>query len=235
MEWQTKMQDLHARATAMHETRELVLVHTRKLGQLAAKSIRSVHRHQFDQAFSLLAEATAAAREARNLLKAFPELNPAYLHDTEKELVEAAVVIAIVQDLPFPSPDELGAQVMSYLHGLGEAASEVRRFALDEMRAGRIGEATRILECMEAIYEELITFDFSDSLTNGLRRTCDALRAVIERTRSDLTMTASQHELVNALREARYGTQTKSDPDTYLRTNSAAAVIPESQEGISTV
>ncbi|MES4791811.1 MAG: hypothetical protein C4321_01440, partial [Chloroflexota bacterium] len=80
-----------------------------------------------------------------------------------------------------------------------ESVREVRRFALDEMRAGRIAEAEKILLGMEAIYEELITFDYSDSLTNGLRRTTDALRAVVERTRSDLTITASQNALVAAL------------------------------------
>ncbi len=179
--------------------REAVLVQCRKLGQLAAKSIRHVHRHQFDEAEALLAEAKLVAVQARNLLKPHPELNPAYLHDTEKEMVEAAVVLAIVRGKPYPTVDDLGAQVMSYLNGMGEAASEVRRFALDEMRRGNIAEATLILKQMEIIYDDLITFDYADSMTGGLRRTCDALRAVIERTRSDLTATASQQELVREL------------------------------------
>jgi translin len=187
----------------MHEAREAALGHCRKLGQLAARSIRHVHRHQFDEAERLLEEAKAAANLAREALRPFPELNPAYLHDSEKEMVEAAAVLAIVHGRPYPSADELGAQVMSYLNGMGEAASEVRRFALDEMRHGRIENAERILGHMENIYEELITFDFSDAMTGGLRRTCDALRAVVERTRSDLTTTASQQELVRELRAAR--------------------------------
>ncbi len=187
----------------MHEAREAVLTQTRKLGQLAAKSIRHVHRHQFEEAERLLEEAKTVAAAAREILRPFPELNPSYLHDTEKEMVEAAAVLAIVHNRPYPSPKELGAQVMSYLNGMGEAASEVRRFALDEMRAGRVEEAERILKQMETIYEDLITFDYADSLTSGLRRTCDALRAVIERTRSDLTATTSQHELIKELRAVR--------------------------------
>ncbi len=188
---------------ASHETRERVLVSTRKLGQLAAKSIRHVHRRDWPEAERLLGEAKAAAAQARALLAPHPELNPAYLHDTEKEMVEAAIVLALVRNEEIPTKDELGCGATAYLHGVGEAASEVRRFALDEMRAGRIEEAERILGEMEAIYEELITFDFPDSLTNGLRRTCDALRAVVERTRTDLTATASQHALIEALRAAR--------------------------------
>ena len=187
----------------MHEAREAVLVQCRKLGQLAAKSIRHVHRHQFVEAEQLLEEAKVVANQAREILKPHPELNPAYLHDTEKEMVEAAAVLAIVQGQPYPSAKDLGAQIMSYLNGMGEAASEVRRFALDEMRRGNIEEASVILRQMETIYDDLITFDYADSMTGGLRRTCDALRAVIERTRSDLTATTSQQELVKELQAMR--------------------------------
>ena len=201
--WDAIVGDLRDRAQGMHEAREAVLVQCRKLGQLAAKSIRHVHRHQFDEAEALLAEAKQVAAFARALLKPHPELNPAYLHDTEKEMVEAAAVLSIVLGRPYPTVDDLGAQVMSYLNGMGEAASEVRRFALDEMRRGHIDEASKILKQMETIYDDLITFDYADSMTGGLRRTCDALRAVIERTRSDLTATASQQELVRELQAMR--------------------------------
>ncbi len=201
--WDDIVGELKARAQGMHDAREAALVHCRKLVQLSAKSIRHVHRHQFDEAEVLLQEAKDVAAEARAILAPFPELNPAYLHDSEKEMVEAAAVLAIVHDRPYPSADDLGAQVMSYLNGMGEAASEVRRFALDEMRRGHIVEAERILRQMETIYEDLITFDFADSMTGGLRRTCDALRAVIERTRSDLTATSSQQDLVNELQALR--------------------------------
>jgi translin len=201
--WDSIVGDLRERAQAMHEAREAALQQCRKLGQLAAKSIRHVHRRQFEEAERLLDEAKGVAAQARDILRPFPELNPAYLHDSEKEMVEAAAVLAIVHDRPFPSAQDLGAQVMSYLNGMGEAASEVRRFALDEMRYGHIEEATRILGQMETIYEDLITFDYADSMTGGLRRTCDALRAVIERTRSDLTATVTQQELVKELRAVR--------------------------------
>ena len=201
--WEQIVVSLRERAQGMHEARESALGHCRKLGQLAARSIRHVHRRQFEEAERLLEEAKATAQLARDALRPFPELNPAYLHDSEKEMVEAAAVLAIVQDRPYPSAEELGAQVMSYLNGMGEAASEVRRYALDEMRHGRMDKAEAILKQMETIYEDLITFDYADSMTGGLRRTCDALRAVVERTRSDLTATASQQELVRELKATR--------------------------------
>lgn len=187
----------------MHEAREAALKHCRTLIQISAKSIRHVHRHQFAEAETLLAEAKSIAAQARAVLAPFPELNHAYLHDSEKEMVEAAAVLAIVRGEPYPSAEDLGAQVMSYLNGMGEAASEVRRFALDAMRHGDLEVAEAILAQMETIYEDLITFDYADSMTGGLRRTCDSLRAVVERTRSDLTLTASQHELVRELQLTR--------------------------------
>jgi translin len=201
--WETIATAARERAQAMHEARESALVECRKLGQLSARCIRHVHRRQFAEAEAMLAEAMASAERARETLSRQRELNPAYLHDSEKEMVEAAAVLAIVQGRPLPDPHAIGAQLMSYLNGMGEAASEVRRYALDAMRAGDMATAERILHAMEAIYEELITFDYADSLTNGLRRTCDSLRAVVERTRSDLTLTAVQRELTEALREAR--------------------------------
>ena len=188
----------------MHDAREAGLASCRVLIQTSARCIRHIHRHQFEEAERLLGEAKDIARRAQELLRPHPELYHAgYLHDAEKEMVEASAVLAIVQQAPYPTADELGVGIMSYLNGMGEAASECRRFALDEMRKGRLGEAERILEHMETVYDDLITFDYADSMTGGLRRTCDALRPVIERTRSDLTATASQQELIRELRATR--------------------------------
>ncbi|MDX2064224.1 MAG: hypothetical protein SFX74_00630 [Fimbriimonadaceae bacterium] len=198
--WDEIMIATRERVQSMHEAREQALGHARKLGQLAAKCIRHVHRHQFAEAEALLAEARAVAALGRAALAPFPELPGAYLHDAEKEMVEAAAVLAMVRDEPYPTPESLGAPIMSYLNGMGEAASEVRRYALDLMRAGDLAEAERILQRMEMIYEDLITFDYSDAMTGGLRRTCDALRAVVERTRSDLTLTTTQRALTEELR-----------------------------------
>jgi translin len=188
---------------AMHQTRERALASTRLLIQTCSKCIRHVHRHQFDEASRLLGEAQGIAEKAREDLRPHPELFYAgYLQDAEKEMVEAAALLAMVHDRPSPTPESLGVGPVSYLNGMGEAASEARRYVLDEMRKGRYDSAERLLAAMETIYDDLITFDYPDSLTGGLRRTCDALRAVIERTRSDLTLTACQQELLQALREA---------------------------------
>ncbi|MEJ5169560.1 MAG: hypothetical protein WHU10_01090 [Fimbriimonadales bacterium] len=202
--WEAIARDLRSSAERMHEAREVGLAKCRTLIQTSAKCIRHVHRHQFQEAERLLEEAKLIAAEARAALEPFPSvLHAGFLHDAEKEMVEAACVLAMVQGRRLPDPEDLGAMAMSYLNGVGEAASECRRFALDEMRRGRLDVAEGLLAAMEAVYDELISFDFPDSMTGGLRRTCDALRAVVERTRSDLTATASQQELIRELRETQ--------------------------------
>ena len=185
----------------IHRAREDALGRSRMLIQTSSKCIRHVHRHQFEEAVDLLAKARQLAYDARAAFAATPEiLYAGYLQDAEKEMVEAAAVVAMAQSQPLPDRESLGVQTASYLNGMGEAASEMRRFVLDEMRHGRLTSAARILGEMESIYDDLITFDYPDGATGGLRRTCDALRAVIERTRSDLTMTTVQQTLLDALR-----------------------------------
>ena len=42
-------------------------------------------------------------------------------------------------------------------------------------------------DVMDDVYAVLVTVDYPDAVTGGLRRTTDALRAVLERTRGDVT------------------------------------------------
>ena len=202
--WPQIVDDLRADAQRMHEAREGALSKCRLLIQTSSKCIRCIHRNQIPEARTMLQEAREVAEAARASVRAFPELYYAgYLQDAEKELVEAATVLAMIAEEPFPNPKDLGVGVVSFLHGIGEAASEVRRYALDELRKGNAEKAEAILRKMETIYDDLITFDFPDGMTGGLRRTTDALRAVIERTRSDLTATAVQHRLIAELQKTR--------------------------------
>lgn len=87
----------------------------------------------------------------------------------------------------------------AWLNGLAEAASELRRSVLDRLRTGETDDAERLLVAMDDVYELVVGVDFPDAVTGGLRRTADALRAVLERTRSDLTTTTMQLRLQQAL------------------------------------
>lgn len=133
-------------------------------------------------------------------MRPFPRIAYAgFLHDAEKEYAEAVLTAALVDGSPLPGHQALGIEPPAWLNGLAEAASELRRHLLDRLRAGEIAVAEDLLSAMEDVYEQLVGVDFPDAVTGGLRRTADALRAVLERTRSDLTTTVLQVRLQGAL------------------------------------
>jgi len=195
---------LRGRMEATNQAREEALRECREVIRISSRAIRSVHRLEFREAEALLREAREKVEGVRQILAGHPALfHAGYVHDSQKEYVEAEAVCAIVRGLPLPDPDALGVEPAAYLNGLAEAGSECRRFVLDRLRAGEMEGADRVLQVMDDIYYEIITFDFPDAITGGLRRTTDAFRAVLERTRGDLTLTFQQRALQHALESVR--------------------------------
>ena len=153
----------------------------------------------------LAAEHIAAAREIVAAIRAdlapFPDLYQAgYTQDALKEFAEANIVYALVGDEPIPEPEAIGVEYAAYLNGLGEAAGELRRRCLDIIRHAHSDEAERLLAAMDDIYSLLVTVDYPDAITGGLRRTTDMVRGVTERTRGDITTSLRQYQLQEALR-----------------------------------
>ena len=175
---------------------------SRQLTRFCANAIRAAHRTDWDRAHSLLVEARTAARELVRDLAEYPDLYYAgYTQDAMKEWVEAECTCALIADRPLPVPGELEVEQAAYLNGLAEAASEMRRHVLDLMREDRLDRAEEILQSMDEIYGLLVTVDFPDAVTGGLRRRIDSLRGVLQRTRGDLTMAVRQQRLRWALHE----------------------------------
>jgi len=162
-----------------------------------------VHRLEDQRAAELIAESEAAIRRAQAAVGPFPMVAHAgFLHDAEKEYAEAVLTRALVRGSQLPGPAEVGVGEPAWLNGLAEAASELRRYLLDRLRHDQISEAERLLGAMEDVYEAVVTVDFPDAVTGGLRRTADSLRAVLERTRSDVTTTIVQLRLRSALEQS---------------------------------
>lgn len=70
------------------------------------------------------------------------------------------------------------------------------------VRAGHIAKAEQTLEAMSQVMDLLASLDYPDAMTGGLRRTTDVARALIERSRADLTNTVVQERLIDELRKA---------------------------------
>ncbi len=188
--------------------RDDMLVRSRSLIRDCAHSIRAMHRHELEEAERMLAAARQDAQAMVEPLAGYPDLHHGgSTQDALKELVEAHLLYTFITGGPLVTPEELGVTGATYLKGLTEAATEMRRFALDLMRQDRVGEAATYLERMDEIYSLLVTVDFPDAITKGLRRQTDVLRGVLERTRGDLTTAVRQEKMQAALRrvEERLG------------------------------
>jgi len=192
---------VRADLSARNEARDAALRRSRELVRLCAMTIRASHRNEWDTANDLLAQADRIAAEVAAALEPYPELfHAGYTQDGLKELVEAHVTVALVTDAALPEPEMLGVPSAAYLGGLCEAASELRRRCLDLLRRGQTGEAEKLLARMDIVYDLLVTFDFPDAVTGGLRRRVDQLRGVLERTRGDVTQALRQDRLLAALK-----------------------------------
>ena len=192
---------------AKNSARDTAIAASRELIRHCSEAIRAVHRREWDAAEAKLAVAQAAADDLRAVVANYPDLaHSGYTSDALKEVVEAFATCAIIRDQPLPSPESLNVDGDIYLNGLAEAATELRRFILDILRredgseAGSVAEAERLLGWMDAIYDQLVTFDFPDAITGDLRRRTDIVRGVLERTRGDLTTTLQQQRLQAAMR-----------------------------------
>ncbi len=177
------------------EARERALAASRTLIRQSANAIRAVHRGEFEQAGAMLDEARALRDRAVETLAGHGDVYYAgFLHDAQKEYAEARTTLALLSGATIPSPEELGVEYPAYLNGIAEAVGELRRWILDRLRAGEFGGCEGILDAMDDIYSVLVTVDFPDAMTGGLRRTTDQTRGILEKTRGDLTMAIVQRE-----------------------------------------
>ena len=201
------MSDLQAIGRAAQEylatkfaARERALPKSRAAIRLCANAIRAAHRGEFEQSTKLLDEAGGLLRDMALDLREHQDIFYAgFVADAQKEYAEAALTTALMQRQPPPPPDVLGVEWAPYLNGLGEAVGELRRYILDRMRQGRLAGCEEILADMDEIYSQLITLDYPDAITGNLRRTTDAVRGILEKTRGDLTLAVSQERLNDAM------------------------------------
>lgn len=190
-------QSFEARTSA----RERALGNTRALTRHCANAIRAVHRDEENVAQQNLIEAHRLAQALRDNLVNNPDIYFAgYTQDALKEYAEANIVAALIRDSKLPTPEQLGLEYATYLQGLAEAVGELRRRCLDILRHGHSNEAERLLAHMDDIYAVLVTMDYPDAITGGLRRLTDIVRGITEKTRGDMTISLRQEMLEQSLK-----------------------------------
>jgi translin len=191
---------VQAQLEQTHRAREEALARCRETIRACGLAIRAQHAHRTDDVAERLAEAEKGIREAQRALKPFPQLAAmGFLHDAEKEYAEARLTQALISGEPLPRADEIEVGLPAWLNGLAEAASELRRHLLDCLRGGDVARGEQLLGTMEEVFDLLVTVEYPDAITGGLRRAADVLRAVVERSRADVTTTVLQTNLQNAI------------------------------------
>jgi translin len=182
--------------------REQGLTNAREAIRACGNAIRAMHRVENDRAVELLGEAQSHLDSARSALQDHSEiLNAGFVHDAEKELAEARITFSLVTGGDMPSYEELGIPPAAFLKGMAESIGELRRHILDLMRQGELNRCEELLAKMDDMYFILVSMDYPDGITFGLRRLTDVARSIIERTRGDFTTSSIQSELRDALRE----------------------------------
>ena len=192
----------HQDFEARHQVRENALKQTRLLTRRSANAIRAIHRGERDVAEENMQAGRQIVDDLKESVQPFPEIYfSGYTQDALKEFVEARLTIAILTDESLPMPEEMGIEYATYIKGLTETIGEMRRRCLDILRQGYSDEAERLLSFMDDIYAVLVTLDYPDAITYGLRRQTDLARGIIERTRADLTLSLREQRLQQSLKE----------------------------------
>jgi translin len=188
---------IRASLGAKDSAREKCLKNCREVIRLSSTAIRAVHRREKEQAAQLISMAAALVLKTQDeLIKKHSDLIHAnYVHDSFKEYAEASITFAIIFERTIPDPDKLRVAYPAYLNGLAESVGEMRRYVLDSLRSNDFAVAEELLAIMDHIYTILVTMDFPDAITYGLRRNTDSVRGIIEKTRGDLTLLISNNLL----------------------------------------
>ena len=176
--------------------REQALAVSREVVRMSANAIRAVHRADFEEARGLVQKGAARLKEAEHIREDNPLIyNAGFMNDARKEFTEANVTLAVISGGPLPGMEELGVDPSSYLNGMAEVIGELRRYILDRLRSDQVERCQEMMELMDEIYGVLVTVDFPEAVTGGLRHTTDAMRGILERTRGDLTIALRQYSL----------------------------------------
>ena len=198
----TIMERVREDFAAKNVAREKALPLCREAIRYSANAIRAVHRNDFVTAQELVGKAGAQVATAKASLDGHADIYHAgFVHDSQKEFAEASITLALISGRELPTPDSLDVELPAYLNGMGEAVGELRRHLLDTLRSGDVEQCETWLRDMDEMYSVLVTVDYPDAMTGGLRRTTDSVRGILEKTRGDLTLSVQQRRLEQRLEE----------------------------------
>lgn len=190
-----RLEDCRIRLEELEKAREELLKLTRELRILASKSIVAVHSGDMKLAEENISKGLKILERIKEF-RNYPEIYYSITTEGMQEIAEAVLFKKAVKG-DFDLSIDFEIPHSAYITGLADAIGELRRFALSKMISNELEKAEKILEIMEKIYSELISFaSFPDKLVPNLRQKLDVARAGIERTKSDL-LTAKLYAILD--------------------------------------
>ncbi|MCM8772466.1 MAG: hypothetical protein NC926_07315 [Candidatus Omnitrophica bacterium] len=166
--------------------REEGLRSLREITRETANIIRDIHKGDLEKSKIRIGEVVKKLNLIKKKLKKYPEIYyQGFLHQAEKEVIEAKATLNIIEKKEIP---EIGNfDPISYLHGLCESLGEIRRYILDRMRENKFDGLEEYLKIMDEIYFFLLNFQYPDAITRTLRKQIDYARNIVEKTRGEIT------------------------------------------------
>lgn len=176
--------------------REHLIKESRELIKLCSQAIIDIHQNNTDASKIKLNEAQGLYFSLQNFAK--QDLSR-YLSNSEQELVEASIILAIAEDRPLPSLEEMKVSSQSYILGFLDSIGEIKRMVYDKIRIGDYQKAENLFTQMQEIYNALYPFAVYDNFVSGIRKKLDVCRILIENTRELITEESRRTLLIRYL------------------------------------
>jgi translin len=194
------LEKIQEELNAREQVREEVNKDMRKATRLSKQAIQVAHQERFVDAKAMLEEAKQLFSKLRETAKNYPDLfYSGIVGAAFEEHAEAQVLLTLIQEDRFVTPEEVDVPAAPYVLALGDVVGELRRRVLDLIRKGDVEAAEKSLDWMEHIYSELTALDDAYIIINGLRRKGDVARRLIEITRGDITSEVRRSALEHSI------------------------------------
>lgn len=182
--------------------REIGIKSARVIIRLSSQSIIMMHRGE--SVNEIIRKLKEEVWHLKSLLaNQYPDLFYAgFVQNALQEYCEAMVFRAILRDEPIPSHKELGINPEAYIMGMGDVVGEIRREVLEFLRKRDFYMAERYLSLMENIYEMLMRFNYPSGLV-PLKPKQDTARALIEKTRSEITIALMTNRIAERMEHGK--------------------------------
>jgi translin len=207
------LKEVKKELTQKDKVRENAQQNMRKATSLSKQAILLMHQKKHEEAKKLIDKAQEIISKLQGLAKKYPSIIYSGMFSAAlQEYSEANILLELIQESRFVTPDEVNVPAVDYVLGLADVIGEYRRLALDALREGDAEKGEQCLKIMDEIYIELMAMDEAYMLVPGLRRKCDVARRIIETTRGDVTQEARRKSLENYLKRFERAQGRKRQP-----------------------